>query len=245
MLTRLFDVFGPVNCFSAYLADSDTVRQAEARKVSVIADAPTSQAAHAFYQLAEQLTKDAPRNSMPVLLMMPGRVGLDPNPMPEVPLWGANKEVPEFVAAPMPTWRERAISATEPNQAVRYAVLWLLDQPSSPDALEVFESRLTERIDTAKYADLERLVELGEFVAEHSLDHYAAQIFRRATELNPAHVRAWADLARVTQVEPERVHALEQCLGLDQGLAAAEAPTPARKPGGFVAGFAGLQTAGV
>lgn len=251
MLTSVFDVLGPVNCFSAYLTESPEIRQAEQRRASVIADAPTSQAAHAFYQLAEQLTNtEQSRSQMPVLLMTPGRATLDVGMLADEPFGAAVIDAAavapvtrEYNENTAPNWRERAESSADLNQAVRYAVLGLMEQPDSADALEVFETCLIERIETVRYADLDRLVELGDFVADNGLDHYAAQLFRRATELNPAHAGAWAGLARVTHVERERAFALEQCLGLDQGLAAAEAPEPARRKNAYAAGFAAMQPA--
>lgn len=249
MLTTVFDVLGPVNCFSAYLTESPEIRQAEQRRTSVIADAPTSPAAHAFYQLAAQLTNSAePRNQTPILMMLPGRSTLDVGTLPDEPF--GMPVVDTTTTAPgirtvetgiSTKWHERAESTADLNQAVRYAVLGLAERPNSAEALEVFETRLMERIETVRYGELDRLVELGDFVADNGLDHYAAQLFRRATELNPRHVNAWVGLARVTHVEGERVFALEQSLGLDQGLAAAEAPEPARRRN--VYGFPSMQPA--
>ncbi|MCC7161022.1 MAG: ParA family protein [Anaerolineae bacterium] len=249
MLTTVLEVLGPVNCFSAYLTESAEIRQAERRRTSVIADAPTSQAAHAFYRLAEQLTNAAePSTKMPLLMMMPGRAKLDvgtladePFASPIIDVAPAADATPVYNENTAPNWRERAESSADLNQAVRYAVLGLVEQPDSADALEVFETCLIERIETVRYAELDRLVELGNFVGENGLDHYAAQLFRRATELNPAHAGAWAGLARVTQVDEERVFALEQCLGLDRGMTAAEAPAPARRRN--VYGFVSMQPA--
>lgn len=226
MLTTLFNVLGPVNCFSAYLRESDTVRQAEQRRVSVINDAPTSQAAHAFYQLAEQLTNAAvPRIQVPTLLVTPGRAQVDAEE------WIAQPAFEPFYPAgqDLPTWKDRAETTLDLNQAVRYAVLALTERPDNPVVLEVFETRLTERLESATYQEVDSLVELGEFLAYHELDHYAAQLLRRAIDLNPAHLRAWADLSRVSHSDAERAYALQQCLGLDEGMAAGEAPPPARR----------------
>jgi chromosome partitioning protein len=230
MLTTMLDALGPVNCFSAYLPESNAIRQAEGRRVSVITDAPTSQAAHAFYQLAEQLTNaSVPRVQTPTLLVMPGRALVEESSFTGDAALAPSFEPVVFLPENLPTWRERAETGGDMNQAVRYAVLALLERPDDAAALELFESRLMQRLETARYADLDRLVELGQFLAEHELDHYAAQLLRRATELNPAHLRAWADLARLAHSEAERAFALEQCLGLDQGLAAAEAPPLPRR----------------
>lgn len=227
MLTALFDALGPVNCFSAYLADSDAIRQAEQRRVSVLTGAPTSQAAHAFYQLAEQLTNAAvPRIQTPTLLVTPGRAFVNEAAAAEAERY---EPAAAFVTDDLPTWKERSENAVDLNQALRYAVFALMEDPHSAAVLELFEDRLTRLATDAAYMDVKGLIELGEFLAYHSLDHYAAQLLRRATELNPAHLRAWADLARLSELETERAYALAQCLGLDQGMAAAEAPELPRR----------------
>lgn len=227
MLTTLFNVLGPVNCFSAYLPESSAIRQAEQRRVSVIQDAPTSQAAHAFYRLAEQVTSAAvPRNQTPTLLMTPGRVGVQEYQESSAP---AFEPVAITAGEILPTWMERAENAADANQAVRYAVLALAERPDNPVVQEVFETRLAERLANAGYEDVENIVELAEFLAYHALDQSAARLLRRATELNPAALRAWADLSRISHSAAERAHALQQCLGLDQGLAAGEAPPPPRR----------------
>lgn len=248
MLTTLFDVLGPVNCFSAYLPESGALREAEQRRVSVVTDAPTSQAAHAFYQLAEQLTNSAvPRIQTPTLLVTPGRARVEHDVLDAMPQQEALFE--PVTLGPLTTWEERAESATDVSQALRYAVLSLLEKPDSVSRLELFELRVTERVKTARYADADLLVEQGEFLVEHELNHYAAQLLRRATELNPALVRGWAVLARVTNSEEERAFALERCLALDEGMAAAELPAPARRPQtrteprAFVNAFAAIQGA--
>ena len=218
MLTTLFDILGPVNCFSAYLYESNEIRQAEQRRVSVITDAPTSQAAHAFYQLAEQLTNAAvPRVQTPALLVTPGRARVEHDVLNGVPQGKASFET--VTLGPLTTWQERAEVTTDTSQALRYAVLSFLEKPDSVSRLRLFEIRVTERVDTARYGDVDMLVEQGEFLAEHDLNSYAAQLLRRATELDPAHIRGWAVLARVTQVEEERALALERCLALDEGMA--------------------------
>jgi hypothetical protein len=105
----------------------------------------------------------------------------------------------------------------------------LMEQPNSAAVLELFEERLTAQMNDAGYMDVDALIELGEFLAYHSLDHYAAQLLRRATELNPRNLQAWGDLARVSSVEEERAQAMAQFLGLDRGMSVAEAsPSPRR-----------------
>lgn len=246
ILTTLFDMLGPINCFSAYLQDSDAVRQAEQRKVSVVTDAPTSQAAHAFYQLAEQLTNAAvPRMQTPTLLVAPGRAFVNETAAADAPDY---EPVTAFMTDAVPTWRERAENAPNRAQAIRYAVFALMEQPNSAAVLELFEGRLTEQLTDAGYMDVEELVALGEFLAYHALDHYAAQLLRRATELNPAHLLAWADLARISHIEEERADAMAQFLGLDRGMTAAEAPPLPRRPGRsdaptFAGTFGGMQAA--
>lgn len=246
MLTTLFNVLGPVNCFSAYLPDSNEIRQAEQRRASVVTDAPTSQAAHAFHQLAAQLT-DASVSRLvpnPALFMMPGRAMLHPTQDDDAP---APMNVQEF----LPTFLERARNAAHPNQVIRYAVLSLLEQPQNASALEFFETRLSEWLNHASYREIEVLCELGDFLTEHGFDHYAAQTFRRALALHPNFLRAWMGLARVTLDADERANALENCLALDEGLTAAEAaPSPQRarttnQTRTFVSPFASMQSATV
>lgn len=239
ILTPLFEALGPVNCFSAYLLESDELRKAEERKVSVLTDAPTSQAAHAFYGLAEQLTSAAvPRMQTPTLLVTPGRAFVNEDATAEYKTF---QPVAAFMSESLPTWRERAEGATDNLQAIRYAVFALMEQPHSAAVLELFEERLTAQMRNAGYMDVEALIELSEFLAFHSLDHYAAQLLRRATELNPKHLGAWAELARVSAVEQEKAHAMQQVLGLDEGLAAAEAaPQPKRVAGNMSPAFSAL-----
>ncbi len=244
MLTALFNALGPVNCFSAYLRDSNEIRQAERRRASVLTDAPTSQAAHAFHHLAEQLTDaSVPRLvPNPALFIMPGRATIQPTRDDDAP-------APMDVIEILPTFLERAHNAAHPHQAIRYAVMSLLEQPQNLSALEFFETRLSEWLDGASFREIETLCELGEFLSEHGFDHYAAQTFRRALALHPNQLNAWMGLARVTLDADERTSALENCLALDEGMTAAEAvPSPTRprstnQPRTFVSPFASMQPA--
>lgn len=221
MLTTVFEVMGNFKCFAAYLPESNEIRQAEQRKRSVIADAPSSAAAHTFCRLAEELAAAPAHAQIPVLMHTPGRALTHP---------ALTEGSYALNMGTLPTWQERAESNSDLNQAVRYAVLALAAEPGSAAALAVFETRLTERIHTARYEQVESIVELGKFLADHEFYHYAAQLFRRATELNPAHVNAWSLLARVSQEDGERAFATDQYLGLDRGQTSAEMPEPPRRP---------------
>jgi hypothetical protein len=230
MLTALLHALGPVNCFSAYLPESDAVRQAEARRMSVVTDAPTSQAAHSFYRLAEELTGACvPRVQTPTLMVMPGRALVEEEERTTLPAFEPDLRFP---VEPPTSWRERALVAAADDgfaQAVRYAALALLEQPEDGDALELFETCVFRCAAAARYADANALVELSRFLADHEMDRYAAQLLRRATDVDPAHLGAWTDLARLSHLQEERAFALEQCLGLDRGMAAAEAPPSPRR----------------
>lgn len=237
MLTALYEAVGPINCFSAYLNDSNELRQAEQRRCSVIADAPTSRAARAFAQLAEQLTEAI----VPRMLPQPTLRQTTPlqPPIPVVITEGARPQmiaepaasVVQAIPAPAaPSWLERAQTVDDENQALRYAVLALARGTDYSRTLAWFEERFTARLGAARWQDVELLAQMGEHLAEHGFDHYAAQAFRRAIELNPNFVRAWAGLALTSHAEVERTHALEMCLRLDEGLAAAESPESPRRP---------------
>lgn len=226
MLTALFDVLGPVNCFSAYLDDSNEVRQAEQRRMSVIADAPSSRAARCFARLAEQLTEAA----VPRMFQSP-----TPNevtPAAVEPKWITQAEPDELaVEAGNPAgWFDRAQAVDDETQALRYAVLALAQGSDYSRTLAWFEERFSARLTLSRWQDVPVLTMLGEHLAEYGFDHYAAQAFRRATELNPNFVRGWAGLALTTHADIERAHALEMCLKLDEGLAAAEAPEAPGRP---------------
>ena len=132
------------------------------------------QAAHAFHQLAEQLTDASVPRLMPnlALFMMPGRARMQPIE--------DDTPAPMDVQQILPTFLERARNAAHPDQAIHYAVLSLLEQPQNASALEFFETRLSEWLNHAAYREIESLCELGDFLTEHGFDHYAAQTFRRA-----------------------------------------------------------------
>lgn len=230
MLTALFDALGPVYCFSAYLKEADAVRQAEKRRMSVLADAPRSAAAQVFARLATQI-----RDATPAPLLAAARAVAEAQPanLPtaaapgDAGAWDGNV-APNALEPNARSWLERARAARSPDQAVRYAVLALDREPGSAEAVRVFESLLLERLETAQWADAERLLELGRFLTEHRFDHYAWQLFRRATELNPTFTSGWAalvqqqpTLAMTTHADAEHARALDVCLSLDQGLTAA------------------------
>jgi hypothetical protein len=222
MLTTLFDALGPVKCFSAYMPDSEEIRQAERRRASVVRDAPDSRAAKTFVRLAEELAESAVPHSMPAptLFFTPGRnlVG-DPAPrgIPLIELapdsYGNAGEVERrSVSAESAGWLRRARETEDPQQALRYAVLALAPEPTNKKALELFELCLAVCIEDAKYADTDRLAGLGHFLADNGFYKYAAQLFRRVTDLDPTYVGGWAGLALTTNDEKERAHAHQMCL---------------------------------
>jgi chromosome partitioning protein len=231
MLTALFDALGPVNCFSAYLPDSEQIRQAERRRSSVLADAPDSRAARVFVQLAEQLAATVvPRTiQSPNLHFTLSRDSVVETGDPSI-------RAPAVVGRADATadWLARARQADDPQQAVRYAVLALPSARRDTTALALFNARLTETLAGASAADAERLTSLGQFLTDNGLDSYAVQVYRRATELAPGFVGGWTRLAQTTDVDAERVRAREMCLQLDRGLAYGHAigsPSLASKSG--------------
>lgn len=254
MLTALSDALGPVNCFAHYLGESEAVRQAERRRESVLATAPTSRAARVFTLMARDIAGERvprligapadptrasavdvrvahaqPHTSPRALpLELPGAPGIAP------PVWTAS---PDHAEVGHERWRQPILSndwlqlarrAEDHDQAMRYAVLALSQTPSDRAVIALFETRLEERILNARVADTGALVTLARFLGDHGFAEYAARLYRCATDLNPNEVAAWAGIFRSSPSDVEREHALQMCLHLDATLAATPSLPPHR-----------------
>lgn len=229
-LTALADVLGKVTCFSAYLPELEEIRLAQQRRVSVIEDAPTSRAAIMFTLLAEQMLES-------ILPRLTATVATPETVFPMVlELAAATVERSLVPLNPSANWIELAAHTNDKGQAMRYAALALSQEPANCTVIELFETRLMDRIWSVGSHEVDSLIAMGRFLTEHGFDHYAAQLFRRATDLNPNAVGAWAGIVRTSHSDIEREHALQMCLQLDEGLAAAEAPEPPKRTPQLVAG---------
>lgn len=225
VLTEIKAVLGDVPCFSAYVGDSDEIRRATARRQSVLAAAPNSRAAAAFQRLAGEIiaARAAPPELAPAAKALPAPALVEPAPVSK-----AERELPAIYNQPA-TWLQLAAQTGDIAQAVRYAVLGLVLDPCQAQAVELFERRLLERLDSARSQDVEGLAALGKFLTEHGFDHYAAQLFRRATLLDPTYLSGWRGLSLTTAVEVERARALEMCLRLDPVRTGIDYPRPATR----------------
>ncbi|HZQ09546.1 MAG TPA: AAA family ATPase, partial [Anaerolineae bacterium] len=121
-------------------------------------------------------------------------------------------------------WLELARESNDMHQTMRYAMLALAQAPTDGEVVELFETRLTERIWSATPSDVDGMIALGRFLTAHGFPHYAAQMFRRATDLNPNAMTAWAGIAETTPNDAEKEHALQMCVQLEEGIAAAREP---------------------
>lgn len=225
MLTELSRALGSIHCFSSYLADCPEIREAEKRGGSVLTHAPRSHASNVFHALARELVEYDPVGVTDGRSAADGIVHLPPTVAPGTAAL-APGVVPagEFMLPALDlahTWLSMARAAGDASQALRYATLALEQEPGSVDALECFENCLTEQLTAARSDRVSALVGLGEFLADHSFEHYAAQLFRRAADLNPICTPAWAGAARTASSAAEREYALEMCLQLNEQLDAA------------------------
>lgn len=122
--------------------------------------------------------------------------------------FGAVKVYPFETARPYAdvseVWLDRAERTRERDRAIRFAVFSLLHNPLNLGALDFFESRLHKRLLKSRRSDTTPLEHLGRCLRDCGFTHYAAQVFRRATRLDPGNVASWRGLAVVTHSALER-----------------------------------------
>lgn len=120
-------------------------------------------------------------------------------------------------------WQGRAETSTLPDEAlVSYAYALALDPTNAPLA-RTLDAALTQRLETAKPADVPLLVAIGQELAEVGLVTKAEAVFARALELDPHSTDALVWLAGLTADRDKALDYLHAALAQNPNDARARA----------------------
>ncbi|MBI4786679.1 MAG: AAA family ATPase [Chloroflexi bacterium] len=112
-------------------------------------------------------------------------------------------------------WAGRAAAATELEEVVRCNARLLQLNPARAEIRAGLEKSVEEIIAGAALAGVPELVGLAHSLNDLEQPHLAAQLYDRATELDPGHIQAWLGRARTSTDPREAIGHIQRGLEID------------------------------